>query len=126
MNNPALLAHRHQNDDIAYDLGESIYQLWEATDSYLNPADTTPCSYMDFYTKMIGELATVGSVYKTASDNLEATKQSIENNRQAVIGVSTDEELQTMIKYQNAYNASSRYMNVVSEMIETLINSMGA
>ena len=126
MNNPALLAHRHQNDNIAYDLGESIYQLWESTDSFLNPADTTPCGYMDFYTKMIGELGTVGSVYKTASENLEATKQSIENNRQAIIGVSTDEELQTMIKYQNAYNASSRYINVVSEMIETLINSMGA
>lgn len=126
MKNPALLAHRHQNDDIAYDLGESIYQLWESTDSFLNPSDTTPCGYMDFYTKMIGELATVGSVYKTASENLESTKQSIENNRQAVIGVSTDEELQTMIKYQNAYNASSRYMNVVSEMIETLISSMGA
>ena len=126
MSNPALLPHRHQNDDIAYDLGENIYQLWEATDTFLNPADTTPCGYMDFYTKMIGELATVGSVYRTATENLGATKQSIENNRQAVIGVSTDEELQTMIKYQNAYNASSRYINVVSEMIETLINSMGA
>lgn len=126
MKNPALLAHRHQNDDIAYDLGASIYQLWESTDSYLNPSDTTPCGYMDFYTKMVGELATVGSVYKTASENLESSKMSIENNRQAVIGVSTDEELQTMIKYQNAYNASSRYMNVVSEMIQTLITSMGA
>ena len=125
-NNPALISHRHQNGDIAYDLGADIYALWESQDSYLNPADETPCGFADFYTKMVGELATVGQVYKTASENLDSSKQSIENNRQAVIGVSTDEELQTMIKYQNAYNASSRYMNVVSEMIQTLISSMGA
>ena len=30
-----------------------------------------------------------------------------------------------MIKYQNAYNAASRYINVVSEMIQTLITQMG-
>ena len=31
-----------------------------------------------------------------------------------------------MIKYQQAYNAASRYINVVSDMIETLINRTGA
>ena len=124
--NPALIAHRHQNGDIAYDLGADIYALWEAKDCYINPSDETSCGFAEFYSKMVGELATTGQVYKTASDNLESSKMSIENNRQAVIGVSTDEELQTMIKFQNAFNASSRYMNVVSEMIQTLITSMGA
>lgn len=124
--NPALIAHRHQNGDIAYDLGADIYALWESKDCYINPSDETACGFAEFYSKMVGELATTGQVYKTASDNLESSKMSIESNRQAVIGVSTDEELQTMIKFQNAFNASSRYMNVVSEMIQTLISSMGA
>ena len=31
-----------------------------------------------------------------------------------------------MIKYQHAYNASSRYVNVVSEMLEHLVTSLGA
>ena len=30
-----------------------------------------------------------------------------------------------MIKYQHAYNAASRYINVVSEMIEHLVTSLG-
>ncbi len=130
LNQPSLIAHRYStpnpNDDaIAYDLGKKIYQTWLAEDYQLNPSDETPCSFHGFYGKMVSELATVESVYKTMSESLDSTRQSIENNRQAVIGVSTDEELQTMIKFQNAYNASSRYMNVISEMIQTLISSMG-
>ncbi|MBQ9633271.1 MAG: hypothetical protein IJV04_10245, partial [Lachnospiraceae bacterium] len=125
MTDPSLIAHLHQNGDIAYDLSQSIYALWNSSDCTLNPSDVTTCSYSGFYTKIVGELATTQSVYKTMSDSLENTRQSIENNRQAVIGVSTDEELQTMIKFQNAYNASSRYINVVNSMIETLINSCG-
>ena len=40
-------------------------------------------------------------------------------------GVSSDEELEKMIKYQQAYNAASRYVNVVSEMLEHLVTSLG-
>ena len=36
------------------------------------------------------------------------------------------EELTKMIKYQNAYNASSRFINVVNEMIEHLVTQLGA
>ncbi len=50
--------------------------------------------------------------------------QSIENNRQQVYGVSSDEELQNLIRYQNAYNASSRFINVISSMMEALINNL--
>ena len=40
------------------------------------------------------------------------------------MGVSGDEELTNMIKYQSAYNASSRYINVISEMLEHIINTL--
>lgn len=30
-----------------------------------------------------------------------------------------------MIKFQNAYNASSRFINVIDEMIEHLITQLG-
>ena len=57
--------------------------------------------------------------------NLSQTVQSVDNQRQQVIGVSSDEELTYMIKYQNAYNASSRFINVINEMIEHLITQLG-
>ena len=56
---------------------------------------------------------------------LTGTVASVDNQRQQVIGVSSDEELTYMIKYQNAYNAASRFINVVNEMIEHLLTQLG-
>lgn len=109
----------------AYSLGESISKLWEEELLYLSPHDTTPCTFSEFYNKMTGSLATVGDVFKSTADGLESTTLTTDNARQQTLGVSSDEELTNMIKYQNAYNAASRYINVVSEMIQTLITQMG-
>lgn len=57
--------------------------------------------------------------------SLTGTVASVDNQRQQVIGVSSDEELTYMIKYQNAYNAASRFINVVNEMIEHLLTQLG-
>jgi flagellar hook-associated protein 1 FlgK len=37
------------------------------------------------------------------------------------VGVSTDEELSNMIRFQSAYNASSRFITVINEMLETIV-----
>ena len=92
---------------------------------FLSPHDTTPCTFGEFYGKMIGEIATLGSVFGSTASGLEGTALATDNARQQVIGVSSDEELTNMIKFQNAYNASSRFINVINEMIETLIYQMG-
>lgn len=120
----SLLPHLMQNGNIDYNLGSKLEDLWEDTSYVLNPSDTTPCNYTEFYTKFVGELSTLGSVYQSTSQSLADTKSTIDNNRQGVIGVSSDEELTNMIKYQSAYNASSRYINVVSQMIEYLLNAL--
>ena len=79
---------------------------------------------LEYYAQMIGETGTAGSVYNTMSETLNNTVNTVDNKRQQVIGVSSDEELTSMIQFQNAYNAASRFMNVVSDMIETLINGL--
>lgn len=127
IDDPQELPNQYVNknkENVAYDISQDIYDLWEKIDYQLNPSDETKCSIMNFYTKYIGELANTGSVYETTADSLEGTAASIESSRQGVIGVSSDDELTNMIKYQNAYNASSRYINVVSTMIDYLLNSL--
>ena len=74
---------------------------------------------------MIGELGTYGDVFGSNATNLQQSLLTVDNQRQNVIGVSSDEELTYMIKYQNAYNASSRFINVINEMIEHLITQLG-
>lgn len=112
------------NRQVAQELGTALSDVWKNSSMTLNPNATTKCTFMDYYTQMMGELGTAGSVYYTTAETLYDSVNSIENQRQQVIGVSSDEELTNMIMYQNAYNAASRYINAVSEMIETLISSL--
>lgn len=110
---------------VSFSLGAELTAVWSRENLILTPHDTTPCTIAEYYNKMTSELATMGNVFEDASKGLEQSKLSTDNARQQIIGVSSDEELTNMIKYQNAYNAASRYINVVSEMIETIIRQMG-
>lgn len=111
---------------IAYRLGEALAALWDEDTLFLSPHDTTPCTFSEYYSKMTGEMATLGDVFGSMTTGLEGTSLATNNARQQIIGVSSDEELSNMIKFQNAYNASSRFINVISEMIETIIYRMGS
>ncbi|MGN0342168.1 MAG: flagellar hook-associated protein FlgK [Roseburia sp.] len=121
---PAKIPSIKQNGEVDYEMGGKISKAWQESNLALNPGVTTRCSFTEYYAQMIGELGTVGSIYYTTSETLANTVASVENQRQQAIGVSSDEELTKMIQYQNAYNAASRFINVVSEMLETLINGL--
>ena len=73
---------------------------------------------------MIGGIASAGSTYESTANTLNSSVSAIDNKRLQVTGVSTDEELTSMIKFQNAYNAASRYIQTVSDMIELLVTGL--
>jgi flagellar hook-associated protein 1 FlgK len=52
--------------------------------------------------------------------------QNIDNVRQSVDGINIDEETQNLVKFQNAYQATARTINVLDSMLSTIINSLGA
>ena len=126
VDSPSLIAFKRQNGEIDRQLGEAFSEAWKKSELVLSPNTTGTCTFDEYYAQMVGELGTAGSIYETISDTLEGTVKAIDNQRTQVTGVSSEEELSNMIKYQNAYNASSRYINVISEMIETLIYRLGA
>jgi len=59
----------------------------------------------------------------------EATAQVLTDNlkdrRESVSGVSLDEEMTNIIRFQRAYQASARAMSTTDEMLDTLINRVG-
>ena len=117
--------HLSQNGEVDYEMAQKLAELWEEEDLILNPNDTNCVNFMDYYSNMIGAFGTLGSVYESTSSSLLGTVDAVDNQRAQVIGVSSDEELTKMIKYQNAYNASSRFINVINEMIEHIITQLG-
>ncbi len=90
----------------------------------LNPNVTMRSNFQDYYSDLVEQVANTGWVLNdinlSQQDTLEATCYA----REQIVGVSSDEELTNMVKFQNAYNASSRYINVVNEMLEHLLNSL--
>ena len=61
-------------------------------------------------------------VFTKTYTNLENT---IDNQRQSVMGVDTDEETVSLVKYQNAYNLASKMIQTFSEIYDKLINQTG-
>ncbi len=107
---------------------ETMRKLSEAftdNDYTLNPRVTTPVNFNTFYNSMVSQVSTSGKVYTTIKDAQDQTVNAIESARQQVLGVNTDEELTFMIQFQNAYNAASRFINVVDEMLEHLLTTLG-
>lgn len=117
--------HLQQNGDVDQSLVTALAGIWDKECLTVSPNDGKMYSFKEYYAAMMGETATYGNVYQSAATDLSQTVQSVDNQRQQVIGVSSDEELTYMIKYQNAYNASSRFINVINEMIEHLITQLG-
>ena len=73
-------------------------------------------------------VSSLGQDISGAKDRLEVQSTVVDllnTQRSEVSGVSMDEEVSNMVQYQQAYQASSRYFNVLSEMMDTLINSLG-
>lgn len=122
----SLIPHLTQSGIVSYDLADALCDLWDDTSMVINPNSTAKLTFMGYYTTMTDLAASDLSVVSSMSDKLAGAVQSIDNQRQQVVGVSSDEELTNMIKFQNAYNASSRYINVVNEMIESLLSQLGA
>ncbi len=111
---------------VDYDTAKAFIDGFDADIYVLNPNVTTKCSLNTYYSNLVSQVANTGSLYKNVAESQQATVDSIAYSREQVIGVSSDEELTQMIKHQNAYNASSRYINVLNEMLEQLLNALTA
>ncbi len=118
------LPHLKKDNEPAWAMAQALVELWDQKRQTINPSNTDPCTFKEYYRRMIQDVGTSGNVFEGLAQGLSAEVESIDNSRQQVIGVSSDEELQNMIKYQNAYNAASRFINVISEMLEHIVTRL--
>lgn len=127
MNNYSLLplSSNSGTDGVDRKTAEALVSIWGEKFASVSPNTSVVNTFKDYYISFIDELAMRGEKYEKMSEHQEAMVGSIDNERQRVMGVSTEEELVNLIKFQHAYNASARYITVVDRMLEHLISRLG-
>lgn len=75
----------------------------------------------NYYSSMVGEVGAVAKAVRENKSFLEALLSQLKAIRDSVSGVSLDEEMTKLIKYQQAFAASAKLLSSVEEMFETLI-----
>ena len=126
MQKPSMLGFRLADGSEDKATAEALKQAFVEEEYTLNPNIQKKTAFVNYYTDLVSQVANSGYAFRNIYDNQVNAVESIESARQQVAGVSSDEELSNMIKFQNAYNASSRYINVIDEMLEHLLSALGA
>ncbi|HEY8540870.1 MAG TPA: flagellar hook-associated protein FlgK [Pseudothermotoga sp.] len=82
-------------------------------------------SFYEFMTGIIAELGVESETASNLKSNTELLRSEIDQSRESIKGVSLDEEMTNMIKYQHAFNAAARVITSIDEMIGRVIDNMG-
>lgn len=78
-----------------------------------------------YYASMLGQLGVQSETATRQATNQQDIVTSVDSRRLSVSGVSLDEEMADLIKYQHAYSAAARFMTTVDETLDKVINGMG-
>ncbi len=92
---------------------------------YETTAGNGKFTFDEFYRNIVTEIGTLGADAKTTYDSQKILIDQLEYKRKSLSSVSLDEELSNLMRYEHSYNAASRMVNVMDEMLEIIINKTG-
>lgn len=92
------------------------YAAWTAVQNNLGGE-----SFSEHYTTTVVDLASLVNDAENASSVYAALADQAMVRRESVSGVSVDEELILVMQHQQAYTAAARLVNVIDEMMQTLL-----
>ena len=82
-------------------------------------------SFSGFYATSVGRIGQALAGAKSSVTTQSGVDQLVRSQRDSVSGVSLDEELANLQKYQRAFQASSRVFTIVDNLLDNVVNSLG-
>lgn len=79
-------------------------------------------TYSQFYNGFVSGVGADIQSAKTESESTQLVKEQLLVQQNSVSGVSLDEEMTNLIKYQHGFDAAARVVTTVNEMFQTIIN----
>lgn len=101
-----------------------IMDQWK-DDTITMPGTNNSCSIEEGYNYLVSKLGNETNEASTYYEQQVTNMTNLENNRTSISGVSLDEEMTNMMKYQHSYSAAARLFNVIDSMIDTVVNRTG-
>ena len=83
----------------------------------------TSSTILDTYNGMVSELAVKTGANKRALIFQKDVLTQMENVRESLVGVNLDEETANLVRFQHAYAANAKVLNVADEMMQTVLNT---
>lgn len=76
----------------------------------------------DYYTSLVSKIGSDKNASDQNTSSFQAIVQQLQQQKASVSGVSVDEEMTNIIKYQRAYTASAKLIKAADDMLQTLLN----
>jgi len=104
----------------------ALQEVWQSNEGqYAINIGGRTFNVQDAYIRFIGQIATDVAEANSRVRASTIQVQQADNMRNAVKGVSMDEELNQMLRFQFAFQAASRVFNMIDGMIDTVVNRTG-
>jgi flagellar hook-associated protein 1 FlgK len=96
---------------------------WQATDTIsFSLAKSGAETINNYYSTFIAKVGQDTSAASNDLDRQTSIFNQLTDQREQISGVSLDEEMMNLIKYQMSYSAAGRLINTVSQLMDTLVN----
>ena len=79
----------------------------------------------EYYQTLVGSIAIETNRANELVTTHDLIFTNLKNLKEETSGISTDEEAADLLKFQRSYQASARFVSVVSDLLDTLINRLG-
>ncbi|MCX5829441.1 MAG: flagellar hook-associated protein FlgK [Deltaproteobacteria bacterium] len=100
--------------------GEIALNVSALKDQLLMNSDTATLG--SYYGSMVGQIGRDVADANSNAEHQDTILTQLVSHRDSVSGVSVDEEMMNIIKYQMGYNAAGRLCQTVNELLDTLMN----
>ena len=78
-----------------------------------------------FFSKAVGKIGQALAGANARVDDQANIERLVRGQRDSVSGVSLDEEMADLMKFQRAFQASSRVFTVIDDLLDVVVNQLG-
>jgi len=82
-------------------------------------------TFDDYFANSVTNIGLKGEQAETHYLSQNTIMNDLRDLRDSISGVNIDEELADIIKFQHGYNAAAKFVSVIDNMIDTVINRLG-